>query len=160
MYVILLSGGQTFITKKRSNGSADSSYGNNGFSVLVGITPVSAALQPDGKIVVAGAASSYIINDRSALARFNTDGSLDNTFSADGIQEINFSIASIAIQSDGKIVTAGSAADNGSSYFALARYNLDGSTDLSFSNDGELTTDFGFSETGVIPTKTEKPLFP
>ena len=49
----------------------------------------------------------------------------------------------MAVQSDGKIVVAGTADAPGRNDFALARYNDDGSLDTSFDGDGEVTTSFG-----------------
>ena len=144
MYVILLSVGKTLITKKLSNGAADSSYGLNGLSVLTTVSPVYAAVQSDGKVVVAGVPADG--TGPSALVRYNADGSTDNTFSADGVQAVDITVTSITVQSDGKIVAVGMINDNGNSYFAVGRYNADGSADLSFSNDGIQTTDFGFSQ--------------
>jgi len=45
----------------------------------------------------------------------------------------------VAVQPDGRIVTAGMKDDD----FAVARYNRDGSLDTSFDSDGKVTTDFG-----------------
>ncbi len=42
-------------------------------------TGASVALQPDGKILVAGRSGEYF-----ALARYNADGTLDASFDADG----------------------------------------------------------------------------
>ena len=102
-------------------------------------------IQGDGKIVTAGEAIVSGTLD-FALARYNSDGSLDTTFDGDG--KVTTDIASgsgdqafsVAIQGDGKIVAAGSAV-SGSYLFALARYNTDGSLDTTFSGDGKLTTD-------------------
>ena len=75
-------------------------------------------------------------------------GDLDPTFDGDGKVTTDlagsFEIAgAVAIQGDGKIVAAGTAADvSGISDFALARYNADGSLDPTFSGDGKVTTDF------------------
>jgi len=107
------------------------------------------ALQADGKIVVAGRAYNGSDYDL-ALARYNSDGSLDTSFSGDGEVTTDFGSGddwghAVAIQpADGKIVVAGTASYNGSNAdFALARYNGDGSLDTSFSGDGKVTTDFG-----------------
>jgi uncharacterized delta-60 repeat protein len=110
------------------------------------------AVQSDGKIIVAGYAASNINGYTFALARYNTDGSLDTTFDSDGkcttaITARNSRATSVAIQSDGKIVVAGYADVGGPNYdFALARYNPDGSLDITFDGDGMLTTSIG---TGV-----------
>ena len=69
------------------------------------------AIQPDGKIVVAGTSftgTSY----RFALARYNDDGSLDTSFDGDGRVVTDFGTngelaRSVALQTDGKIVAAG-----------------------------------------------------
>jgi len=72
----------------------------------------SVAIQPDGKIVVAGYSNNGSNND-FALVRYNTDGSLDTNFDSDGKVttdiggDSNDAAYSVAIQSDGKIVAAG-----------------------------------------------------
>jgi uncharacterized delta-60 repeat protein len=79
------------------------------------------ALQPDGKIVVAGSALTDGQGD-FLLARYTTIGSPDATFSDDGIQTTDFGggdgAGGVAVQADGKIVAVGQAAGD----FALARY--------------------------------------
>jgi uncharacterized delta-60 repeat protein len=103
------------------------------------------ALQPDGKIVVAGSTSS---NNDFAVIRLNTDGTLDTTFDTDGKRTVTFGGTdlgrAVAVQDDGKIVVVGftdqgpGAADN----FGVARLNTDGSLDTSFDTDGRQTVDF------------------
>ena len=104
------------------------------------------AIQPDGKIVAAG-----FTNDGSnkdfALARYDSDGSLDTTFSTDGKVTTDFAgnadeARAVAIQPDGKIVAAGFANDGSDKNFALARYDPDGSLDTTFGTGGKVTTDF------------------
>ena len=105
----------------------------------------------DGKIVAAGYAYPSASPPDFALARYNSDGSLDTTFSGDGKVVTDFaSLAdgtnAVAIQSDGKIVAAGYTTGSSGDNFALARYNADGSLDTSFGGgDGLVTTDFGVS---------------
>jgi uncharacterized delta-60 repeat protein len=81
-----------------------------------------------------------------ALARYNTDGSLDNGFDGDGRVTTDFggddSASDVALQTDGKIVTAGSRLI-GTYDFALGRYLANGSLDPQWSGDGKVTTDFG-----------------
>jgi uncharacterized delta-60 repeat protein len=102
------------------------------------------ALQPDGKIVVAGFARVPGNRDNFALARYNPNGSLDTSFETDGKVIPTFGSSdeeafAVAVQADGKIVAAGidSNAD-----FALVRLNQDGTLDTSFDTDGKVTTDF------------------
>jgi uncharacterized delta-60 repeat protein len=107
------------------------------------------AIQSDGKIVAVG----YASND-FAIYRYNTNGSLDTTFSADGIAIGNFgldrydSAKDLAIQSDGKIVVVGYSFDTNfqNADFAIARLNANGTADTTFSGDGRQITNFGADE--------------
>jgi len=113
------------------------STGNNGINSI--------AIANDGKIVVGGfVANSFMnamaINHRDfALARYNTDGSLDTTFDEDGKVTTNWGISgndrinSIKIDANGKIVVAGMT----SSGSGIARYNTNGSLDTTFDGDGK-----------------------
>ena len=107
-----------------------------------------AALQGDGKIVAAGFGA-----DDFAVARYNPNGSLDPSFSGDGLQTTDFLFGTpdlandVAIQANGRIVAvgvAGGGVDTGRD-FALARYNTNGSLDTSFSGDGRKRTSFSVS---------------
>ena len=107
----------------------------------------SVAVQSDCKILVAGVADNGSNYD-FALARYNTDGSLDATFG--GVGKLTTDLGgsdygySVAIQSDGKIVVAGQSNND----FAVARYNTDGSLDTTFGDDGTKTIDLGGTEAG------------
>jgi uncharacterized delta-60 repeat protein len=140
------------LARYNTNGSLDTTFDGNG-KVNTPVAPGSSrdeayavAIQADGKIVAGGIAEVVTFDDDYALARYNTNGSLDTSFDGDG--KVTTPIASggplpkdvvnaLAIQpSDGKIVAAGeSAAD-----FSLARYNPNGSLDTSFDGDGKVTT--------------------
>ena len=99
------------------------------------------ALQKDGKIVVAGQSNVGGDND-FAVARYNTDGSLDTNFGTGGKVTTNFGDNdlgdAVAIQKDGKIVVAGQSNAGGTIDFAVARYNADGSLDITFNPTGSL----------------------
>jgi uncharacterized delta-60 repeat protein len=135
------------------DGSLDSGFGTNG-SVTTSFgsstsTGWSLALQPDGKIVVAGEYSNAV-----ALARYLPAGLLDPEFGTGGkvttsIGGMYDSANSVAIQPDGKIVVAGNAY-NGSNYdFGLVRYLSNGSLDTAFGTSGKVTTAVGGeSDTG------------
>jgi uncharacterized delta-60 repeat protein len=140
------------IARFRSNGIADSTYGINGFVT----TDFNAsfefvrtlAIQSDGKIVAAGMSNNNGVNYDFALARYNTNGSLDNTFSADG--KLTTAIGTgidylydMVLQPDDKILAGGVAWNNGGYVFAVARYNTSGSLDLSFNSSGKCFTDYG-----------------
>ena len=102
------------------------------------------AIQTDGKILVAGRKCISGICD-VALARYNSTGSLDTTFSGDGKQTTNVppgdngSLGGLAIQPDGKILVAGYAWNNndGDYDYAIYRYNANGSLDMTFSANGD-----------------------
>ena len=74
-------------------------------------TGTGVAVQPDGRIVVAGYSFSGTTNHDFAVARYNPDGSLDTSFSGDGKQTADLGsndiATGIALQPDGKIVLAG-----------------------------------------------------
>ncbi len=112
----------------------------------------SVAIQTDGKIIEAGWTIDSSGNNAFAAARFNQDGSLDNTFGTNGLvstfinggDNTNDKAYSVAIQTDGKIVVAGYSTDTtgGSRYssFALARFNSNGTLDNTFGTKGTART--------------------
>jgi uncharacterized delta-60 repeat protein len=98
------------------------------------------AVQPDGKILVAGSSSGDF-----ALARYEPDGRLDHTFSGDGKLTVRFGrdrrgtgALALVLRGDGRIVAAGGE----SGKFALVGLNPDGSRDSGFGGDGVVTTPF------------------
>jgi uncharacterized delta-60 repeat protein len=139
-----------------ADGDLDPSFGRGGQKMtdfLGGADLAYAvAVQPDGRIVVAG--TTYQNNDYTsedfAIARYTADGKLDDSFGSKGRVTTDFprlaAVASaVLIQPDGKILVAGGAfplfvfLGN----FKLARYNADGTLDAGFGNGGIVTTDFG-----------------
>ena len=134
------------------DGSLDTSFNGDGMvttSFSAGDDVGSGiAVQSDDKIVVVGTSDNGSGTSEFAVARFNVDGSLDTSFNGDGMVTTSFSAGNdvgsgIAVQSDDKIVVVGTS-DNGSgtSEFAVARFNVDGSLDTSFNGDGMVTTSF------------------
>lgn len=89
------------------------------------------ALQPDGKIVIGGAFTSYNGTPRNRIARIDADGSLDATF--DPGTGLDGEATAVAIQLDGKVLVGGSFGDfDGTPCGGLIRLNADGSPDASF----------------------------
>ena len=128
-------------------GDLDPRFGNGGvaFTDFSQTTELaySVTVQADGKIVLCGQ-SGVSPNLHSALARYNRSGRLDSTFGTGGKVTVTFNSVSdylyaAAIQSDGKIVAAGSSATS----FLLARFNADGSLDQAFGTNGSVETTFG-----------------
>ncbi|MCK9424447.1 MAG: T9SS type A sorting domain-containing protein [Ignavibacteriaceae bacterium] len=138
------------VVRYNSNGTLDTGFDTDGIVTTAigaaGDVANSVTIQSDGKIVVAGyVGGGGFIND-FAVARYNSDGSLDNTFDTDGIVTTAIGSASdvgysVAIQSDGKIVVAGYAHMT-TDDFAVVRYTSTGALDNTFSTDGKVTTDF------------------
>lgn len=125
-------------------GTLDPTFGGTGFvttsSGSVNTMGYGLAVQNDGKIIVAG---NSIQNGSASitLARYLTNGSLDNSFGNNGIVVTQTGIASVAystaIQNDNKIIAAGGTHVNDSTLrFTAVRYNYDGTTDNTFGNGG------------------------
>jgi uncharacterized delta-60 repeat protein len=132
-----------------SAGPLDTTFGSGGtVTTLIGSGSYAfaTALQSDGKILAAGQAN-YSTGNKFALSRYTTSGSLDPNFGSGGEVTTkigtgtSFGARAIVLQSDGKIVLAGSAnSSKTGGDFALARYNANGSLDTSFGNKGIVST--------------------
>jgi uncharacterized delta-60 repeat protein len=119
------SGSFFYVARFNPDGSLDTRFGTGGRVSTSGLGASSVLLQPDGKIVVAGA----------GLLRFNTDGSPDATFGTGGQLSTSFAASGVVLQPDGSIVVSGG-------NFALARYNLNGTLDTTFGNNGLASASF------------------
>jgi uncharacterized delta-60 repeat protein len=144
-------GGDVLVARVNPDGSLDTSFGGDGFATIdfggidiaYGLT-----IAPDGKLVVVGATTDLSLPGGHldwVVARLETDGDLDSTFSGDGklaldVQSTGDEEADdVAVQADGKILVGGSGNDPGTaSQFDLtvARFTTGGSLDPSFSGDG------------------------
>lgn len=133
------------VVRYNADGSLDTSFDGDGkvTTDFNGQTDfgMSVKLQRDGKIVVAGANSNSF-----AVARYNADGSLDNSFDNDGKvltdvgAPMNQFFTAMEIQQDGKIVVSGGGNYFGfpTSFLNVVRYNADGSLDDTFDGDGRV----------------------
>ena len=141
------------VTVRGLPGALDTSFGANGKAITgIGSDDYAEAMavQPDGKLVVAGHANmGGATGTDFVLVRYQRDGAVDATFGNGG--KVTTDIAggsdqafAVALQADGKIVVAGSndVSPKGKS-FALVRYNADGSLDTTFGNGGKVVTSFG-----------------
>ncbi len=137
------------LVRYNPDGSLDSGFGSRGkvttnFGALYLAVARALALQADGKIVAAG-----VFGVDFALARYNPDGSLDPSFGNGGKVTTDFGGAAdafaLALQQDGKIVATGPCFVFRNYFFALARYNADGSLDANFGTGGKVLTHFVFA---------------
>ena len=131
------------------DGTPNQNFGNGGIVITPfagnGAQANAVAVQPDGKIVIAGGAiAANGVDADFAVARYNADGSLDDNFGAHGIATIdlgteNDDATGLALQSDGKIVLAGNAGED----VGLVRLLPTGSLDPTFGNLGKSVTKIG-----------------
>jgi uncharacterized delta-60 repeat protein len=147
--------GDFIVARFNADYSLDTTFGDNGkvFTDFNNFndTARSITIQPDGRIVVAGPSGIGLPNEQSdfALARYNSNGTLDNTFGNGGkvLTDLtgNFDDFAFAVlkQPDGKIVAAGFNFSTPVANFALVRYNIDGSLDNSFGTSGKVLTPVG-----------------
>jgi uncharacterized delta-60 repeat protein len=146
---VTLEGMSFALVRLNADGSLDPTFGTGGVVTTPTGAPVMAGLlQPDGRIVAVGGATSVV------AARYNADGSLDPSFGAGGVATVpisgGFDAEALALQADGKLVIAGAhpwpfefLRD-----FALIRLLPGGALDPSFDGDGLATADFGLIEAG------------
>lgn len=133
------------IARYNVNGSLDVTFGNNG---LVIASPNGGnaiandiAVQADGKIVVVGREQELFV------ARYNSDGTSDNTFGNSGYVSTsvlnNATASAVAIQPDGKIVVGGNGMNSmpDGTAFVLLRYGPNGSLDQTFGSSGVVVVD-------------------
>src|SRR2546423_2787622 len=146
-----------------SPGCLDLSFGGSGYVHTDPDGPAyvdgseAVAIQPDGKIIVAGQSHDPAKGNPSfTVLRYNSDGSLDTSFGDPdplnpplrrGFAVTSFSTGSdyahaLLLQADGKIVVGGGASPGS---MAVARYNTDGTLDISFGSGGKVIVDFGSS---------------
>ncbi|MBC7910881.1 MAG: hypothetical protein H7Y30_10305, partial [Pyrinomonadaceae bacterium] len=133
------------MSRFNTDGSLDTTWNGTGFSDIYFTAPQdgivsdfgirSLAIQQDGRIVALG-------GDKNTLLRFNTNGSLDTTFGSGGSrQALNSGDKpyDMVLSPGGRITVVGMTSPP--QLYAVARYNPNGSRDLSFSSDGYLGID-------------------
>jgi len=156
--IIQLSGGtsgslyQSTLIRYTSTGALDNTFGTAGkftTSYTTNNTANTLALQPDGKIVIAGLLDSASVT-YMFIGRVTAAGANDAAFGTNGRTIVPLSAGesgafSIAVQADGKIVAGGYATDASGQavYFGIARVNANGTLDNTFDNDGYAITQVG-----------------
>lgn len=149
------------LARYNGDGSLDKNFSGDGkqitdFGGLENGSFGGIAIQSNGRIVVAGYASNGKDYD-FAVYRYLSNGTLDTSFSGDGRARFGFGskhqdyASDLIIQSDGKILVAGStrSANTSNKDFAIARLNANGSLDKTFSGDGKQITNFGADDSAL-----------
>lgn len=164
----VINGGQSYLpavghshfsmVRHLTNGWIDTSFGVQGrVSTVIGVGDsrlTRIIVLPDGKIVAVGYTDFYdpVPSEHNfygfAVARYNSDGSLDTTFDGDGVWTntlVGYRGAlawDVVVQPDGKLIVAGSGTLPGTGFIAV-RLNVDGSLDTSFASTGVSIIDMG-----------------
>lgn len=145
----LVPGSEFVIARYNHDGTLDTTFNTTGIATkLIGTGAVAynVVVDASGKYIIVGVS---IIGGAPivTVARYNTDGTIDSTFGSSGIATKRiFSSAGaydVALQSSGKIVTAGFTVNSGMREFALIRFNTDGSVDTTFNGSGTIATAIG-----------------
>ena len=143
------------IVRFNENGTLDTTFGTNGIFTFGNLTRhiniTSIALQNDGKIIIGGRLWLPQSTATAVLIRANADGTLDPDFGTNGSTEITADphtyLRSIALQSDGKIVSCGYIySDNQQpTQIIVTRCNANGTLDISFGTNGAIIANPGIN---------------
>jgi len=146
------------LARYNADGTLDAGFGGGDGIVTTAIGSGSATdighsvtVQADGRILLAGFATTGAGGTDFAVVRYNANGTLDTSFSGDGIVTTaigpgtNSDVAhNVLVQPNGRIVVSGFAQTSSrGNDIAVVRYNANGSLDSSFSGDGRQTTSIG-----------------
>jgi uncharacterized delta-60 repeat protein len=142
------------LARYTSSGAPDTAFGTSGIRVgdftAADDIARAVAIQTDGRIVAAGFSGTMPGDPSTAfVARYAGSGALDTGFGTGGVASTPIgsgtksSFFSVAVQTDKKIVAAGSASNGTDTDFTLARYKADGSLDTGFGTGGTVMTGFG-----------------
>jgi uncharacterized delta-60 repeat protein len=131
-----------------SNGFLDTGFDGDGIRSITATDLMAVDGQADGKVVVTGNNTTF------TTWRFNADGTPDTTFNGGGVISVpvgtgNATPAEMLVKPDGKILMVGTANGGTNNDITLVQLNSNGTPDLTFSDDGKVTTDTGAVENGV-----------
>ena len=144
------------LARYKANGSLDPTFSGDGRLITDfggDDKAYDVAVQQDGKIIAVGDTCSPVKDLCDlGMARYNPNGTLDTTFSKDGIVrtdigEFDNGARGIALQPDGKIVVIGFSWDEVTFHFVFYRYTSTGRLDPTFSNNGDGTASGNFGAT-------------
>src|SRR5262249_5704131 len=126
------------VMRFNADGSVDTAFGNNGHADIGLLFPADMALQADGRILVSGLLDIGLAN---IIERLNPDGSVDTSFGAAGLAPLPVEPDVMALQPNGRILTAGRDNINQTANRnLLGRFNTNGAIDVTFGNAGTVTT--------------------
>jgi uncharacterized delta-60 repeat protein len=147
-------GASSVLARAAAGGSADTTFGTGGLAFYDFNDHLNDELHAivrmsDGRYVACGQINSVATGIDFLVARFAANASLDTSFDFSGFAETTFLTSgsgaqmidvcnAVAVQSDGKVVTAGYTQETGPEHVAVIRYNADGSLDGNFGSGGKL----------------------
>ncbi len=147
------------VYRLNTDGSFDTTFDGDGMRVLGGAGyefPRSVAVQPDGRILVAGTTS---LGEAATILRLNPNGSVDAGFAGNGLLTIDLGgtevFTSVGLQADGKIVVAGYSQSSTSSSSIVYRLSSDGSPDTTFGGNGHVMVDQGGGLTNALALQAD-----
>jgi uncharacterized delta-60 repeat protein len=153
-------GSDVLVVRLNADGSPDASFGVRRLDLGVSDEADGVAVQPDGRILVAGWTST---NSDGIVWRLNPDGSTDDGFGTAGVVTLGGAgrefLTDVAPLADGRIVVAGASGDSNFSQSSMAVFRLSsaGAPDPSFDQDGVvvLPTQYGFSAVQTIDLQAD-----
>src|SRR5208337_1500541 len=140
-----------------ASGQLDTTFGSGaGMVNLAYPGPTQISVQANGKILVASGEPAKLVFQAQpaaqpgSITRYNSNGTVDKTFASSGTAASVASASALLLQSDGKIVVAGSLASKLNAPatkndvgFGIVRYSSNGALDKSFGTGGVAIVDFG-----------------
>ncbi len=155
------------VSRYESSGMSDPTFGSAGTVVTmfgrgVVATPTSVAIDPQGRIVVAGTYSTGNRHEDFVLARYLPDGTLDPTFGIGGVARSDLAddsqdlLSALAVAPDGKLLAYGLMYTPGSAVLVFARYSDNGTLDATFGDGGIARVDLtGLRSAGPVTIQAD-----
>jgi uncharacterized delta-60 repeat protein len=140
---VLVAGGSTLL-RYNANGTLDKTFGSKGVVTVPFASAV--AVEPNGQILVAGSAADPTTGTQDfALARYNSNGTVDTTFGSGGKEVVRLdgfadTLNALTLEADSSIVAVGTSATGTGNAWLIAHYNANGTLD----------TTFGPNQTGYV----------
>ena len=131
------------LIRLNTNGLIDNSFGTNGKFIIQnnnrGFDDIGSVMLPDNKFIINERYYNSNVSLVTATAKFNSNGTVDNSFGINGIALDQSPTTNMIVQPDGKIIKTGTK----NNHFNTTRFLANGTLDTSFGNLGELSTVIG-----------------